>query len=245
MKKFEIKDKIVLVTGANRGIGEAYVLELLNAGAKKIYAAARDTSNLHTLVENTPAIIEPILLDVTNPLHINALVEKIDALDILINNAGIINTTDFISDNTLEIARMEMETNYFAPLQLILALLPLLKQSKQAAIINLSSIAGISNFPLIAPYSATKAAMHSLTQGLRANLADQDITVVGVYPGPIETRMTDGWEAEKAKPLQVAQKTFEALLAGNNDVFPDEFSQQMYTSFLEHPKLLEKTFAEF
>ncbi len=245
MKKFEIKDKIVLVTGANRGIGEAYVLELLNAGAKKIYAAARNINNLQVLVENNPAIIEPVLLDVTNPAHINALVEKIDALDMLINNAGIINATDFLSENTLEIARLEMETNYFAPLQLTLALLPLLKQSGQAAIINLSSIAGISNFPVIAPYSATKAAMHSLTQGLRANLADQGIIVVGVYPGPIETRMTDGWEAEKAKPLQVAQKTFEALLTGENDVFPDDFSQQMYASFLEHPQLLEKAFAEF
>ncbi|VAW53332.1 hypothetical protein MNBD_GAMMA07-1112, partial [hydrothermal vent metagenome] len=229
---------------ANRGIGEAYVLELLNAGAKKIMAAARDVDNLKSLVANNPDVIEPILLDVTNKHHIDALAEKLTELDILINNAGIINACDFTSENTLEIARLEMETNYFAPMQVTLAMLPLLKQSKQAVVINVSSIAGISSFPVIAPYSATKAAIHSYTQGLRANLSNENIAVIGVYPGPIDTRMADGWEMEKAAPLQVAQKTFDALLKGENDVFPDDFSKQMYATFLEHPYQLEKIFAE-
>ncbi len=244
MNKFTIKDKVVLVTGSNRGIGEAYVQALLSAGAKKIFAGAREINNLQALVEMNPKVIEPVLLDVTNTEHIKALVDKIPSLDMLINNAGIINACTFSADNALEIARQEMETNYFAPLQLTQHLLPLLRQSKQAAIINISSIAGISNFPSIGPYSATKAAMHSLTQGLRAELSREGIQVLGVYPGPVDTRMADGWDMDKATPLQVAQATLEALAEGKNEVLPDDFSRQMYAMFLEHPQQLEKAFAE-
>jgi len=244
MEHFTIQNKVALVTGSNRGIGEAYVLELLAAGAKKIYATARDLDSLNALVEKNPAVIEPLLLDVTHAAHIKSVADKIDALDILINNAGIINACTFTADNALEIARLEMETNYFGPLQLTRALLPQLRQSKQAAVVNVSSIAGISNFPAIGPYSATKAAIHSYTQGLRAELAQAGIQVAGVYPGPIDTRMADGWEMEKAQPEQVAQKTFAALVEGENDVFPDDFSKQMYATFLGHPRELEKVFSE-
>lgn len=244
MSNFEFKNKVALVTGANRGIGEAYVLELLNAGVKKIYAAARNLDNLKPLVEKNPNVIEPILLDVTNTQHINELTNKISALDILINNAGIANGCNFTSDNALEIARLEMQTNYFSPLQITQAVLPLLKQSKQPAIINVSSIAGICNFPGIAPYSASKAAIHSFTQGLRHELSSEGFNIVGVYPGPIDTRMAEGWEMDKPQPQQVAQKTFEALTKGEKEVFPDEFSQQMYAMFLAHPHKLEKAFFE-
>jgi len=226
MEHFSMKDKVALVTGSNRGIGEAYVIELLNAGAKKIYAGARDVANLELLVASNPDVIKPVLLDVTKEEHIQALLKTID------------------SENAVEIARQEMEVNYFAPLQITKALLAKLKQSTDAAVINISSIAGISNFPVIAPYSATKAAMHSFTQGLRANLVADGIKVVGVYPGPVDTRMADGWDMEKAQPRQVAQLTFEALAKGEVDVLPDDFSKQMYAAFLQHPHELEKIFSE-
>lgn len=244
MEHFSIKDKVALVTGSNRGIGEAYVLELLNAGARKIYAGARDVANLESLVANNPDVIKPVLLDVTNEEHIQALLKTIDSLDILINNAGVINACTFNDENAVEIARQEMEVNYFAPLKITRALLPKLKHSAGAAVINISSIAGISNFPVIAPYSATKAAMHSFSQGLRANLAADGIKVTGVYPGPVDTRMADGWDMEKAQPSQIAQRTFEALTKGEMDVFPDDFSKQMYATFLQHPNELEKMFSE-
>lgn len=244
MNTFDMKGKVVLVTGSNRGIGEGYVKTLVKAGASKVYAAARDLDNLKPLLAKYEGIVEPVLLDVTKAEHIQGLTDKIDALDVLINNAGIINACLLTSDNALEIARTEMETNFFGPLRLTQALLPLLKQSKQAAIINVSSIAGISNFPVIGPYSATKAAMHSYTQGLRADLASEGITVVGVYPGPIDTRMAEGWEMDKPQPEQVAEKTLEALFEGRTDVLPDDFSKQMYETFLDHPHELEKVFAQ-
>lgn len=243
MSNYDFKDKVALVTGSNRGIGEAYVLGLLGAGVKKVYAAARELNNLQPLLEKYPDRIEPVLLDVTNIQHINSLREKITSLDILVNNAGVANVCGFISENTLEIARQEMEVNYFAPLQITQAVLPKLKESTQALIVNISSIAGIANLPSVGTYSATKAAMHSYTQGLRAELASDHIQVMGVYPGPIDTRMAESFEMEKPKPEQVVVKTFEALVARKVDVFPDEFSEQMYGLFLEHPQQLEQAFS--
>ncbi len=244
MTAFTVKDKIALVTGANRGIGEGFVKVLLEQGASKIYAAARDLDNLRPIVALNPTVIIPILLDVTNSAHIKNLHSSIPALDILVNNAGIANACNSTSENAVEISRLEMETNLFGPMQITLNLLPLLKKSKDAAIVNLSSIAGISNFPTLGPYSATKAAMHSYTQGLRAELVDTNIQVVGVYPGPIDTRMAAGMDMDKPKPEQVAERTFAALAKGENDVLPDDFSEQMYAAFLEHPHNLESVFSE-
>ena len=241
---FDIKNKIALVTGANRGIGEGFVQHLLKQGAKAIYATARDIKNLQPLLATNPDVIKPLLLDVTNSEQISQLAEQISSLDILVNNAGIANACSSISDNALETARAEMETNYFGPLQITRTLLPLLKQSDEAAIINISSIAGISNFPSLGPYSASKAAVHSFTQGLRAELATHKFHVLGVYPGPIDTRLAEGMEMDKPQPIQVAERTFKSLDEGKVDVLPDDFSEQMYQAFLQHPHELEKVFSQ-
>lgn len=243
MIKFDVEGKVALVTGANRGIGRAFVENLVERGATKVYACARDESSLTELAAINEAIVEPVLLDVTRADHIQALRDKVTTLDLLINNAGIANACLPGSDNAIEIARLEMETNYFAPLNIIIALLPVLKLSK-GAIVNLSSIAGISNFPSIGPYSATKAALHSLTQGLRTELHSAGVLVAGVYPGPIDTRMAEEFEMEKAPPSQVANRTFDSIKQGKVDIFPDDFSEQMYAAFLNSPAELEKAFAE-
>lgn len=244
METFDVKGKVALVTGSNRGIGEGFVKTFIENGVAKVYAAARNLDNLQQLVDIYGDVITPVLLDVTNMDHVRDLSKQVKALDILVNNAGIANACFSTSDEAFDIARQEMETNFFGPMQVTQALLPLLKQSPSAAIINLSSIAGISNFPVLGPYSATKAAIHSYTQGLRAELSPQGIRVVGVYPGPIDTRMAEGFEIDKPKPEQVAMKTLEALKQGRVDVLPDDFSEQMYSTYLKHPHELEKVFAE-
>lgn len=242
MSQFDVKGKIALVTGANRGIGKAFVESLVKHGARKVYAGTRDASTFSSLSALNKDIIEPVLLDVTHAGHIKTLAGKITSLDLLINNAGIATACFSSADNAGDVAHREMEANYFGPLNLTLALLPALKKSR-GAIVNISSIAGISNFPSLGPYSATKAALHSLTQGLRAELKPDGILVAGVYPGPTDTRMTEHMEMDKAPTSQVAERTLAALAKGEVDIFPDSFSEQMYAMFMTNPKELEKTFA--
>ena len=242
MMTFDIAGKTALVTGANRGIGRAFVECLIERGAGKIYAASRDQATFAELSALDASIVEPVLLDVTRTEHVQALSGKLTGLDLLVNNAGIVNMCFSSSSEALKIAQQEMATNYFGPLELTLALLPLLKQSR-GCIVNISSIAGISNFPSIGPYSATKAALHSLTQGLRTELRNDSIMVAGVYPGPIDTRMTKDFELEKAPPSQVARRTIDGIHQGKVDIFPDDFSEQMYATFLNSPGELESAFA--
>jgi len=239
---YSIQGKTALVTGANRGIGEALVQALIAQGAKRIYAAARNIDNLKFLVNTAPEIIVPLQLDVTNASDIAEAANTISALDILINNAGIATGSNFSGEASLRIAAEEMATNYFGPINLTHALLPLLHKSSGAAVINISSIAGISNFPTLGPYSASKAAVHSFTQGLRAELRGANIFVAGVYPGPVDTDMTKDFEMDKAAPTDVAAMVLEGLEKGVEDVFPDAFSQHMYQVFIQNPKQLEQQF---
>lgn len=239
---YSIRGKTALVTGANRGIGEALVKALLAQGAKRIYAAGRSLENLAPLVSLAPTVIVPVQLDVTNALDIANTARLISELDVLINNAGIATGSTFSGETSLSIAIDEMATNYFGPINLTHALLPVLHKSSGAAVINISSIAGISNFPTLGPYSASKAAVHSFTQGLRAELRKTNIAVVGVYPGPVDTDMTRDFEMDKAAPADVAATILSGLENGIEDVFPDAFSQQMYQVFTTSPKQLEQQF---
>jgi NAD(P)-dependent dehydrogenase (short-subunit alcohol dehydrogenase family) len=239
---YRIQGKTALVTGANRGIGEALVKDLIAQGAKRIYAAGRSLENLAPLVSLAPNVIVPVQLDVTNASDIANVAKLIGELDILVNNAGIATGATFSGEASLSIAVDEMATNYFGPINLTHALLAVLHKSSSAAVINISSIAGISNFPILGPYSASKAAVHSFTQGLRAEVRKANIAVIGVYPGPVDTRMTEGFEMDKATPADVAKVILAGLENGVEDVFPDAFSQEMYRVFTANPKQLEQQF---
>lgn len=240
---FKLNGKVVLVTGANRGIGEGFVQTLLAAGVSKIYAAARERESLAAIVKLNPEVIQAVTLDVTQAEQIHALADQIPELDILINNAGIIDSALSSALDATEFARQEMEVNLFGPMQLTSLLIPKLKQSSQAAIINISSIAAISNFPSIGTYSISKAAMHSYSEGLRADLAKDNISVVCVYPGPTDTRMAAGMEMDKPSAASVSENVFKSLSAGQMEVFPDDFSKQMHATFLDNPQKLAQTFA--
>lgn len=239
---YTIQGKTVLVTGANRGIGKAILEALLAEGAKRIYAAARDITSLDALVNQAPGVIVPLQLDVTNASDIANVAKLVGQLDILINNAGIATGSDFSGEASLGIAASEMATNYFGVISLTHALMPVLQKSGAAAVVNVSSIAGISSFPILGPYSASKAAVHSFTQGLRAEVRKANIAVVGVYPGPVDTEMTKDFEMDKAAPADVASAVLAGLKNGDEDVFPDAFSQAMYQVFVQNPKQLEQQF---
>jgi NAD(P)-dependent dehydrogenase (short-subunit alcohol dehydrogenase family) len=227
----------------NRGIGKAFVAALAEAGATRIYAAARNLDALSEVVALAPERIVPIELDVTNPAQIAALTEQLQDVNLLINNAGVLGVGGLFTQTSVETARWEMETNYFGTLNLVRAIAPILKQNGGGAIVNLLSIASVVNVPVFSSYSASKAALYSLTQGIRAELAQQGTLVIGVFPGPVDTAMSENVPLDKVPASQIAAATLQAIEQGIEDVIPDAVAKQTLAEIQPSLKALEKQFA--
>jgi NAD(P)-dependent dehydrogenase (short-subunit alcohol dehydrogenase family) len=244
----QIENSIALVTGANRGIGRALVTALVNKGAKKVYAGVRDIDTLlhknPDFLENFKGKVELVSLDITKNNQVDLAVEKAHDATILINNAGIANYSGFIAADSLSAARQEMEVNYFATLAMIRGFAPVLKKNGGGAIVNLLSVASLVNFPMLGSYSASKAALYSLTQGVRAELASQGTVILGVFPGPIDTDMAKGIEMEKASPEEIATGVLTAIENGQEDVFIDQMAVQFHKDYLSDPKTVERQIGE-
>jgi len=244
----KIKGSTALVTGANRGIGQAYVHALLKRGVKKVYAAMRDVESFKKAyafnLDDYENVIPLIPLDITNEKQIADAALKADDVDLLINNAGVAHFTGLLDAKNLDSARHEMEVNYFGTLAKIRAFAPILKTNGGGAIVNLHSIASLANFPVLGSYSASKAALYSLTQGVRAELTQQGTHVLGVYPGPIDTDMAKDFPMEKSSPEETALGTLDAIEAGQEDIFIDVFAQQFQKDFETSPMGIAKQFSE-
>lgn len=239
----KISDSTILITGANRGIGLALVEKSLEKGATKVYATYRSESSRSTLDELGEQVV-PIRLDLSDPTTIARLAQSVPSLNILINNAGILSALSLL-ENTDAQLRNDIETNVFGTLGVTKALLPALKQESSAAIVNVASIASLAAMPSLGGYSASKAALHSMTQSIRGELKGDGISVHGVYPGPVATRMTEGFDMEMTSAPAVAEKILEDIENGVEDIFPDAMSQQTGPLFLNSPKNLEESFASF
>ncbi len=240
----KIEETVALVTGANRGIGRAFVEALRNAGVKQVFAAARDAASLGDIVAGDGGRTVPLKLDVTEPKQVRAAAELAKDVTLLVNNAGVAFFRGFISADDIEGARREMEVNYFGTLAMSRTFAPILKRNGGGAIINIASIAAHVNFPILGPYSASKAAVHSLTQGLRAELSDQGTQVIGVYPGPVDTAMAKDFDAPKVPPARIAEAALKALAEGTEDVFPDPTAVELHGNLLHDPKAVKKQIGE-
>jgi NAD(P)-dependent dehydrogenase (short-subunit alcohol dehydrogenase family) len=212
---------VVLVTGANRGLGQSFAKALLAAGAKKVYAAARDPATI------TLAGVERIQLDVTQPDAVAAAARACPDVNLLINNAGIARASQFLSGDSIAAARAEFETNFFGPLLMSRAFAPILAANGGGAIVNVLSVLSWISISGAATYCASKAAAWSLTNGLRNELRAQHTQVIAVHVGFMDTDMTRGVEAPKISPDDVARQTIEALLAGREEVLADALSRQV------------------
>ncbi len=245
----KIKDSVAFVTGSNRGIGKSYITALLNQGAKKVYAGMRDAGAFSAIAAEWPqehrGKVEPVAIDITNEGHIRSALTKAGDVTLLINNAGIANFTGLISADNLDSARQEMEVNYFGTLRITRAFAPVLKKNGGGALVNVLTVASLVNFPVLGSYSASKAALHSLTQGIRAELAAQGTQVFGVFPGPIETDMAKNFDMEKSSPDLIAEGTLSAIEQGKEDIFIDPMAVQFRKDYFADPKALEAQLANF
>ena len=209
-----IADKTILVTGANRGIGQALVAEALRRGAKRVYAGTRQP------LDHPDERVTPLILDVTDRAQIQAAASQIESLDLLINNAGVALYDDLTDRAALE---RSLAVNFFGMYDVTQAVLPLLTRS-QGAIVNNVSLMALAPFPITPAYAISKAAAFNLTQSLRALLAGRGVRVHAALTGPTDTDMTQGFEIPKATPESVARAIFDAVERGEEDIFPDPMS---------------------
>ena len=245
----KIKDSIAFVTGTNRGIGKSYVKALLDHGAKKVYAGMRDVGAFNQIASQWPeklrGKVEPVAIDITHEDQIKSAVAHAGDVDLLINNAGIANFAGLISADNLDAARQEMEVNYFGTLMMNRAFAPVLKKNGGGALVNILSVASLGNFPVLGSYSASKAALHSLTQGIRAELAAQGTQVFGVFPGPIETDMAKDFDMEKSSPDVISEGTLKAIEQDEENIFTDPMAVQFRKDYFADPKALEAQLSTF
>jgi len=240
MPGVSIKDKIVLVSGSNRGIGKSFAIQALEMGAKKVYAAARDKSKLAELVEKYSDKIVPLTLDVTSQNQVTAAAAAAGDVEVLINNSGMGGGGPMVGNPNPEGQRMEMEVNYFGIIKMCDAFAPILGANGGGAIVNILSVAGLSSFAFAPGYSASKAAGRSLTQALRVELGKQGTLVSGVFPGPVDTDMAKNVPMDKVSPNSVAVHVYEEIAKGSEDIYPDPFAVQFAAGVQADFKAVEK-----
>lgn len=239
--QMKIQGKTALITGANRGIGREIAIALLANGAKKIYATARDPQSLRSLQALDPARIVPLQLDVTDLPSIQAAAAASD-VNLLFNNAAVLEFGDFLETPTAQVSQMFM-TNFFGMLDMTRIFTPILEAHRDGAIVNILSLVALASMPSLTAYNASKAAAWSLTQSIRATLANKKIEVFGVFPGAVDTDMLAGVDMPKARPQEIANAILRGIENGTEDIFPDVMSQSLYAAWRIDHKAVEKQFA--
>jgi NAD(P)-dependent dehydrogenase (short-subunit alcohol dehydrogenase family) len=219
----KIQNSVVLVTGANRGLGLAFVRALLERGATKVYAGARDPSSVTLRDER----VVPVKLDVTSPETVDALAAELKDVTLLVNNAGITRGAGALAADSVVRAREEIETNYLGPLATSAAFAPILAKNGGGAILNVLSALSWVTLPRSATYSASKSAAWALTNGLRIELREQKTQVVALHVGYIDTDMVRTVQAPKARPEDVVDGALDALEAGEEEALVDDVSKQV------------------
>ena len=220
----QLANAVVLITGANRGIGQAFAREALARGARRVYAAARDPGSV-----KLPGVL-PIQLDVTDPGQVARAARECRDVTLLINNAGVAETGGFLQDDALASARRQLDVNFFGMLQMAQAFAPVLAANGGGALLNVLSIASWINRPLLGTYGATKSAAWALTNGLRHELRAQGTQVTALHMGFVDTDLTRGIDMPKAAPGDIARAAFDGLEAGADEVLADERTRQVKES---------------
>lgn len=226
----KISGSVALVTGANRGIGRHFALQLLERGAT-VYATARDPRSI-----DIPGV-QVLPLDITDPASIAAAAAQAADVDLLINNAGISLYQDLVAGE-MDRIRQEMETNFFGTLGMVRAFAPVLARNGGGAILNVLSALSWFSYPGAGSYSAAKAAEWSLTNGIRLELAEQGTLVTGLHLGSTDTDMTAAWDGPKNDPADVVRAALDGIEADQLEVLADATSVQVKAALAADPSVL-------
>jgi NAD(P)-dependent dehydrogenase (short-subunit alcohol dehydrogenase family) len=213
---FSLQGAVALVTGANRGIGRTFATELLERGATRVYAAARNPATI-----DHPGLV-PVQLDITDPGQVGAAAERCSDVTVVVNNAGVFSRVPLLGAPSMDDVRAEMETNFFGPLAMMRAFAPILGRNGGGAIVNALSILSFLSYAPWGSYSASKAAAWSMTNSVRDELAGQGTQVVAVHSAFVETDMTIGVDGPKIAPEVYVAAALDALEAGRFDALADE-----------------------
>lgn len=235
----KLDDKTLFVTDSNRGIGKALVEALLKHPVRKIYAAARRPQDLPAFNDSR---VVPIKLDIGDPIQIQQAVTQAQDIDMLINNAGVLSYAGVVSGES-DLLKQDMEVNYFGTLNLSRRFIPVLEKQGGSAIVNLLSVLSLASMAGVAGYCASKAVLFSATQAMRTELKAKNISVHGVFPGPIDTDMAKGLDMPKTSAQLTAENIVAGIIADQEDIFPDPSSLQVSEVWAKNPKALERQFA--
>jgi NAD(P)-dependent dehydrogenase (short-subunit alcohol dehydrogenase family) len=214
----DIEQAVVLVTGGGRGLGKALIDEALARGASKVYATARDPRTI------TDSRVVPLALEVTDPTSVAALAEQVPDVTVLINNAGVYRAASFLTGE-LDDIRGDLETNFYGPLLLTRAVLPQIVANGGGHLVNVASV--LSWAALGGSYSASKAALWSMTNALRLELLGQGVGVTGLHVGYMDTDMASAVTGAKTDPAEVARLTLDGVESGAFEVLADEVTRQV------------------
>jgi NAD(P)-dependent dehydrogenase (short-subunit alcohol dehydrogenase family) len=213
----QLAAQTALVTGANRGLGREFVHQLLERGADKVYAAARDPQ---TIVVTDPRVV-PLQLDVTDAMSVARAAEVAGDVSVVVNNAGISVAARVLDGDTAQLRR-ELEVNLFGPLAVTSAFADHVA-ARSGVVVNVASV--LSWLALGGSYSVSKAALWSATDSMRLELGPRGVQVVGVYMGYVDTDMTAKVDAPKTAPGEVVHQVLDGIEAGALEVMADDLTR--------------------
>jgi NAD(P)-dependent dehydrogenase (short-subunit alcohol dehydrogenase family) len=225
----KLEGSVVLVTGANRGIGLAFARAALARGARKVYAAARDPSAV-----SLPGA-HPVRLDVTSDADIAEAARQCADATIVVNNAGIARPGGALAADAAQALRDQLEVNVFGPLRMARAFAPVLARNGGGALLNVLSVASWINRPALGMYGVSKTAAWGLTNALRHELRAQGTQVLAMHMGFVDTDLTRGIEAEKSDPDTVVARALDALASGREEVLADELTMRVKHALSTEP----------
>ena len=224
----DIAGSVALVTGANRGLGLRFAEQLLERGAAKVYATARDPRSIAI-----PGVVA-LGIDLLDQQTVDEAAAVATDVTLLVNNAGVSTYQNLVRGDLGEIRR-EMDTHFFGTLAVTRAFADILGRNGGGAVVNVLSALSWFSWDGATSYAAAKAAEWSLTNGTRVELAPQGTQVVGVHLGAADTDMMSGYQGPLLDPTEVVRAALDGLQAGAAEVLVDDWSRTVKAALADDP----------